>query len=1240
MAKRKQNRKLRITTLLLTLLLLLSFSALVFTACSKEEETEEETTTAKTDTQTFPNADFEYFDDNSETYRIASANSWTSGTVSNGDVSASSSVAKSGIVDTSFDWSEFVTAYNEYKRYSEMDEDDPELEDAKYYTDIDNYYDIPGWDVAKAGLADGKDSNSLTDEQISAAAKAVNPGVHWANDSDAEKTTEDKGSSVLMLHNYRTDKYGTAAKYTSSSITLSAGTAASVSVWVKTAGLYYNDETAVAGDRGAFIEISPSVGGSTQDSILVRNIDTQTQNAAGDNNGWVEYTFYIKAATYSDTTFTVILGLGRQAEGITANYYEYVQGYAFFDDLTYKVMTGGEYADATADVTAAQNIALDLSFGSDDAKFNASDVTDRKFAYDLDALTADKLTLTNTAGIVQPTSEEQALETTTFATYFKNVPAAQSMINSQALDLSLSGYAALADIQSNTTYATALQDGLEKLGDLPFYDDDNILLLYSSKGLPYTAEVTNDNVGGNLFTVAKDGYMLVSFWVKTSDLNGGTGATVTLVDAKNESNVIGAVDTSTLTGVNLKDDYSDEREDIYDGWQQCSFFVSNTTDGELTFSLKFSFGPTTFSDKALTDYTPGYAAFTALRTAQVNEDEYAILSTGTYAVSASLAGDAYTSSTVFDEVAYSDEKVIETDIADLRNYKGVYGGTTHVGGETIPGDNKNAAAGLLNKKYAASYTNGEWLEVLQENFSFAGALTDSLWAQIFGNDCTQPLLIANTVEQSYGFIRPGTSSFASSSYSMLTLRVKLSAGATANIYLIDTTAPDDSKDSLGTEKQYVDSIAHETGVSYRYNKDGDVVNLDPDDDLYGSENILFHRQDNGLWTKSSKDDGEYFANLKNYEKDSDGNLLNDKGEIVYYLSDGTYYRYKDADSDKYSVAVKDFADAGIDLAGALLQDATRHELSRTITNDTNNVSGWIYVNFFISGGDESKSYRLEVWSGDRTGETKNAADSFVIFDVVNYGSLDETSFNNQVSDQLTAIAESLGYEDADALKDAYDADPAAFANGITKNSEGDTVDNAGELVYYHFSLYDDDSYNSYDADHSTSTVDPYSEYDPSAYSDKVAYLARNYVENGTQYYDTFINFAASEITVSTTTEDETTEETTDDTTPGYNVWLLTASIVLAAALIFTLLAMLGRKLFSNIRKKSVQKVKPMYSNTRDIYIRKLRQEEAEREPEEEDEDELSEEDLYNEQPLGEEMEEGSETPASDDEQKPSDDDQN
>ena len=387
--------------------------------------------------------------------------------------------------------------------------------------------------------------------------------------------------------------------------------------------------------------------------------------------------------------------------------------------------------------------------------------------------------------------------------------------------------------------------------------------------------------------------------------------------------------------------------------------------------------------------------------------------------------------------------------------------------------------------------------------------------------------------------------------------------------------------------------------------------------------LLLYYQDNGLWAKERNYTGtEFYANLSNYDTDEDGNLTDASGNIVYYLHDGAFYRYHDEDSDTYEVQVKDFTEAGIDLTGAKLQDTTEQDLFQMVENDTDKVSDWIYIRFFIANGSDSKTYRLEYWSGDRNGtegsvidaatNTDAAANNFVIFDVVQYSDLAEESFNNLVDAQLESLAKDLGYADTDALEEAYLADPSKFTSEFTYTDDNN-IEQTGVLTYYHYSLFDDSDYAPFDADR-TDGDDPYSGYDPTTYSNTVAYLKYSFADSGVTYYDTYINFSASEETVSSSSSDDSTSDDTTTPDSDVNVWLLISSILLAAVLVITLLALLLRKLLAGMKRKGADKASPMYSNKRDIYIRKLKKAEAEEREEEaeEEEDLFTDAELYNE----------------------------
>src|SRR5699024_10875866 len=109
-----------------------------------------------------------------------------------------------------------------------------------------------------------------------------------------EGAAEDE-TSVLMIHNRRTSDgvLGTGQYYTSSStVTLAPGTAAQLSVWVRTDDLthYYEAEddeepVAVENNAGAYIRINQTVGGTSLDQMQIKNINTK--------GAWKQYTVYV-----------------------------------------------------------------------------------------------------------------------------------------------------------------------------------------------------------------------------------------------------------------------------------------------------------------------------------------------------------------------------------------------------------------------------------------------------------------------------------------------------------------------------------------------------------------------------------------------------------------------------------------------------------------------------------------------------------------------------------------------------------------------------------------------------------------------------------------------------------------------------------------------------------------------------------------------------------------------------------
>ncbi len=1089
-----------------------SLSAGFLTACNtstSDDDDDEQESVVKTDTQLIKNGNFEFYTESTETdlnekrILINSVNNWTNSYTSAGGSTAPSSEAKSGIVNTA-EWEyltqpgraftdtedalanwedEDVHAYDRLKFYEDnaIDSDD----DFDYYSDYT--YSIDYDDVKEMSLI-------------------ANPLTHDTSDS------EDKETSILMIQNRKitsSQVYGTGQKYASSTtVTVKAGSAAKLSVWVKTDALVHNNALPVEEGAGAIIAVTNMLGGTSLPQLQIKNINTQKQGAdVSVNNGWVQYTLYVRANSFATTTFKVDLGLGL---GSTADAYEMVNGFAFFDDLACEVITDAEYQTATAglltctaDSTASQK------------KFNADVVSDKAFALDLSS-TAQALPVG-----ADNFSADVTTESANGQTYS---PEDYGLVFNKSNDFVAVDTVTNFRNNSNATLQSILASDFARFDEV-FGDDTQTIMLMSASGAPYTATVANSTA----FTLAPDKKMLVSFFMKTSDMEGFAGGGVSVVDLDTQTKTsISPFDTNTVDKVN----YNDENKDVYDGWVQCFFFVSNNATVDKTFALQFNYGTLTVIGAAQDSYIDGYAAFTNFEMCELDSYEYSYATTGTYAMKATLSeASTVTNGTKFDNVVMNDPDSIETDLATPANYWGIQGGDERVGGDqgaTTPGVTPDGVtAGLLNKKHVANYTS----------------LNAFALESILG-DATQPVGIFNTATptRSYGYVATTMSSFSSSSTTLVSVRVKVSAGAKAYVYLVSDELTDDLTPDLPK-------------LTFWYDDKGNVTLSDPTDEEYDkSTGIAYTLGNDGLYT-NAKDttDTKKYANLANYKEADNGDLVTEDDTVVYYKHDNKYYAYYNEETQEYTQEVFQ-----LDASIARYDYTAYQKAASTIVVDGTDATvadKWVTVNFYVKRGNTAQSYRLEVWSGSRDNSVINGANSYVLFDAV----VTETSssYETLLSAAVSATKDSLGIADKDKL-------PADVAQ------------------YYTYTFYDDPDYIRYDETTDTEEEgNRYSSYKQSAKTEGIAYFTYDdRTLESEPNFRTFIDYSLSDVTVTPdATDDDTTEDTEDTTTAETSIGdilIFGSSIALVIALAIVIVSILLRKFLKkrNARKPVYSKVKP------------------------------------------------------------------
>ncbi len=1164
------NRKKKLLALVLSLTMVFSTVA-GLASCKKESTSDDGSTTrpvtTETDTARIKNGNFEFFnDDDGKNLIMTSVTGWTKTNNNAATEQTFSSQTESGIIDTDEDsWRNLTQSSLDPSITITTKE-----QAATYWDQMSSYDKLSFYDTWASSSNKVEDLDFYDKEaddfniSLEDVPSCNNPLTHYTE----VDPTKGKESSVLMLHNYNPSSRhgGTAQKYTSSTtVTLTAGTSAKVSLWAKTSDLVSPDGQPVVGNRGAYIGITHTVGGKTLDQMQIKNINTEAinpkpaDNSTWTNNGWVQYEFYLKGCSYANSTFTMVLGLG-QADG---SQFEFVNGYAFFDDVTCTLLTNEEYATQTAaaGLTAAETVTIEDKGDEKLLRADAEASGKTKFALDLysdfvkqdiSAITTVGLTEEKKGGttyvattksgctVYNPLKDKISADNDV-AQVFDSLDALEAEANSK-------NHAALKKILSNDFKA----ETFDTLFTNNTTVSDDILMMLSMDGANYTATLEDDTT----FNLDGGEKMIVSFFLKTSSLSCKDKVNLTLVNKSltNKDTTLNNLDVSSIQTVDVEDN-----EDIYDGWQQCFFFVKNESEANLKFSLKITLGSQTIIGTTESDYASGYAAITGFQLRKdMTNTEYDCISVGTYAANALLydQDEDDADKNLFDSAATLPIDQIEKGIALPANYQGVYGGSGLVSStSTDVTVNENAYAGLINKNYASAYASSDWATEL--GWDEADIKNE------LGN-FTQPLFFynkknadADTVADSYGFIGNATILNASSSTpTVLSYNVKATAGAKVTIALTDMD--DYTRES---------SLSVSRKLTYWYDDDGNVCAVDPSSKNFkASTDVAFRLQSNGLYKVNTKwaqkagvsiDKNAFFANLQNYDKDSQGNLVlaDDavsyqytdswrKDGIAFYQKNGKYY----ADKAK-TVEVNQLP---LDIARYTASNS--YDLSITVTG----TGEWQKVSFYLVNGSKNKNYRVEIWNGDRQNKANgNPEGSYVLV----------------AKDSITGITDKTGFTDR------IDEYAALLAEKHASYEEGKDFTPTGEtdaLFYATYSFYDSNRYLRYDETLDENKVgNSYDDYTQSTYSEGVAYLRAAGLDlgDGIKGDVLFVDYSLLEQAPAVdtdSTEDEDTADEEDDDEDELNVWLLISSLSIAVVLLIAVVALVVRKATAKARKNKAQ----------------------------------------------------------------------
>ena len=762
MTKNYSTQITKKSLLFLIVTMLLCFVMAFVTACSTEENEPKDETFSKTETDelTLSNGSFEFgsFDVSDDDFPTSS-NGWSLTT----DNSASSSYVSSGIIDTK-KWDALVNTLYENQNFK-------------------NY-------AVKKFFAP---TDTPTEEQIKQAIKDN-------FETDSRTGANAKDHKVYMLNNYQQFSsslnffsLGTAQKLTTDTIiNLTEGKYGKFSVWVKTANL--NSPNA---DFGANIRLVNTISGTTQDEYRISNVNT--------NGQWKNYVIYVKAADFSDTSLTLVLGLG-YGNGHTLRTDDYCEGTVYFDDVTFTEFDN--YDEYVADLNAS-----DIKIGSDGT--SATNVLNN--------------TSINTASFVATTSENN-IEVE--PTYFAGLDCYCSFFDMTLKShLEKTGETYFEDLTYTLTsgYTVSAGDeggeikgdkfgGTGSLSDVTITDTKSPAYNKDAIKVSVTKASYNFEIKSNQFAVKSNEYVQVSFYLNTNlKAYDRTGVSVYAYD------ILGNTYNPSTDHTSL---IMDNRKTDSDAWVLYSFIFRNNFPNNSTknFYLSFYVGPTNVATQNDVTYYPTgdvYIADLKVSTGSVQSKVLGVENTkyDTFYLFNSITSDAVAKTNLF--AGYSEDYIDNSSSQSFvfnpanESFGDIINGATSVYNQTgvtsesryiakdktdytiNKPDEVNTFAGLINTKYLANYNFG--------GTTGAQVATELDWTDDPTNDQDnlQPIMIYNKNSANYGYFGQ-TQTLVASSTIVISVKVRVTGTANAYVYITDMT--DDSESKLSVLKIQKDTV--------------------------------------------------------------------------------------------------------------------------------------------------------------------------------------------------------------------------------------------------------------------------------------------------------------------------------------------------------------------------------------------------------------------------------------------------
>ena len=662
----------------IALLAMLMAIMLAFTVACKDDNTSDddddsstttETTTTITDYQSIKNGDFEFSTGDDTAYPYSSSISWSRNLYKD-TTSAVGSNGDSGIIDTSDE------------KFSKLESKNKPSENPKT--------------PYAYGL--------VTDE-------------YDYEDEDKQSNPQVAGTKILMINNKsKTGNVEGSAQYYKASSSISVPTAqyAVLTFWVKTLDLksFYTDVP------GAHVRLTSSTGSTTYEELVINDINT--------NGEWAKFEIYIQGSEIANTTLTLMYGLGR---GNSVDHNDYVEGFAFLDNVNVKALEKNEYEDgisANVDLTIKDpNTIAPISLKGLSYNDNESE-TENKYTTYRANLNFNVLTLNDKAYADATTEKIEVLATTGSANVGVNK-------NVNEVPEAISTAIGASDF-SSFTY-------------MNFVDPSSAV---------YTTKT---------YSINAESYDLVTFFVKVkADHVNADKLKIEVLNGENDPAILfSSFDTKDLESAR------------YGEWIPYRVFINNPTDETTTYSLKFTFGIDGEWNEAYA-LQKGYAIIADLNVAETDEDTYKLAATSSYLAKQQVYGKYISYGTAADSTS-SDVYPITVDKTQSFSVK--KRPATNVNGYAFKSTSNSTKYGIINSNYydgGKSYGGGATI--------FTDDITGFESLNTSTNKYAQALVLDNS-EAAYSRFVTESKTVSANSSAKVSVKVRAFGNAKANVSIVN-----------------------------------------------------------------------------------------------------------------------------------------------------------------------------------------------------------------------------------------------------------------------------------------------------------------------------------------------------------------------------------------------------------------------------------------------------------------------